>query len=94
MKTSCHCEVRSRRPELGRPGRKGEVAVWFLSGATLVLIPKCPVCLAAYIALATGIGISYSTASCLRILFVVLFVCSLTLLLAKQFKRLNSSKSG
>jgi hypothetical protein len=56
------------------------------------MVPKCPACLAAYIALATGIGVSFSTATYLRALLLLLSVASITLLVAKQLKRLSSSK--
>jgi hypothetical protein len=56
------------------------------------MLLKCPACLAAYITLATGLGISFSTATCLRTLLLFLSVSSITLLLAKHLKRLTSTK--
>ena len=42
------------------------------------MVPKCPACLAAYVALWTGLGLSLSTATYLR--WVVLFLCAAALL--------------
>jgi hypothetical protein len=51
---------------------------WIVPGVILALVPKCPVCFAAYIALWTGIGLSLSVATCLR---VSLMVVSIALIL-------------
>jgi hypothetical protein len=91
MKTHSCCHFAAEKSKSGRVRGKGEFAGWLLSGATLVMMPKCPLCLAAYIALATGIGVSFSTAAHLRILLLLLAVGTITLLLARRLLRLGSN---
>lgn len=40
---------------------------FFLSGITLVVMPKCPVCVAAYATILTGISVSTGVAGHLRL---------------------------
>jgi hypothetical protein len=50
---------------------------FLLPGATLFLLPKCPACLAAYIAVGTGLSMSIPAASGLQAILIGLSVGSL-----------------
>lgn len=76
-----------RRPA-SRVRRGGEIAGWLLPSITLALLPKCPACVAAYIALATGIGISMPAATCLRATLVVLCIAALAFLAMRRVRSL------
>ena len=61
-----------------------EIAGWIVPGATLALLPKCPACIVAYIAVATGFGISFSTAAYLRISLIAASVLALALVAVRR----------
>ena len=68
--------------------RRGlDLASCIVPGGILALLPKCPACIAAYIALSSGIGISISTATYVRIALVVLSLASLTYFAATRLRR-------
>ncbi len=54
----------------------------------MVLAPECPPCLAAYVVLWTGLGLSLSMASYLRRALLFLCVTSLLFLIVKRLNRI------
>jgi len=77
-----HCRIATQRRgdaprHSSRWRRVSEVAGWVFPSATLVLLPKCPVCMAVYVALISGVGISVGSASKLRTLLLILSVAIL-----------------
>jgi hypothetical protein len=82
-----------RRPA-SRWRRASAIAGWIVPGAMLVLIPKCPLCLAGYIAVVSGVGMSVTTAAYLRTSLLVLCVSTLLFVASKALIRGGSRNSG
>ena len=95
MNAGC-CQAAARgdddaRKPASRWRRGGEMAGWLGPSAALVLLPKCPACVAAYVALFTGLGISVSTAAHLRVVLVILCVGALVFFVARRLKGLRAA---
>jgi len=54
------------------------------SGTMLVLLPKCPMCIAAYLAVWTGAGVAAPVAGHLRFVLAVIFAASLGFLIVRR----------
>jgi len=74
-KTRPACE--SARHQESWVSRARKVAGLIVPSALLALLPKCPLCLAAYVALGTGFTMSYGSAQILRRTLTVLCVGTL-----------------
>ncbi len=91
----CHSATRDR-DHASRPAsrwrRAGEIAGWIIPSATLVLLPKCPACVAIYVALISGVGISLASASLLRTSLLVVCVVALVCLAVIRLCRVVRQK--
>ena len=72
--------------------RYSRVAASILPAAVLVLLPKCPLCLAAWLTVATGIGFSATGAAWARGMVVLCFVAAVAfaaapLIVRRTFRR-------
>jgi len=61
-------------------------AAWVAPSAGLVLMPKCPLCFAAYVAMATGLGLTATAAGYVRWGVLALCVVSLLVLVVRRVR--------
>jgi hypothetical protein len=66
-------------------------AGWALPSLGLVLVPKCPMCIAAWLALGGGLGVSFTTAAYLRTGFVWLCWGVLALMAVRLVVRFSAA---
>ncbi len=71
-------------PSHARARRFGKVIGSILPAAALLLLPKCPLCLAAWLTLATGVSFSARGTTWLRPSIVVLWIAALALLFRRR----------
>src|SRR5258708_23957347 len=64
--------------------RVREAFAWVLPSAILVLVPKCPACLAAHLMLWTGLGLSLSSATYLRGTLLCLCILALFFVIVQR----------
>lgn len=84
MSTACHCSRENRL----RTVKNG--AGWVLPCVVLALLPKCPLCLGAWLSVALGIGLSTSAASMLHIFLISLCLLTFIICFLCQFFRLQN----
>lgn len=64
--------------------RVRKIAGMVLPGTLLALMPKCPLCLAAYVALGTGFTMSYASAHTLMQVLTLLCISALAFGIARR----------
>ena len=75
----CRCSPRAAT----QSRRSWDIVTGGFSLGIWILLPKCPVCLAAYLALWTGLGLSFTQAAYVRGLLLCLSVMLLCFLVVK-----------
>ena len=88
-KPRAEAEARQQKTLLRRWRR---VAGWILPGALLALMPKCPMCLAAYVALCTGFTVSCSSAHILMRTLTALCIGTLALCVVRRVVNCRQNK--
>jgi len=83
------CQAASSRKSPTWTRRVRGVFVWIAPSAMLALAPKCPACLAAYVMLWSGLGLSLSAATYLRWSLLSLSAAALLYLIAERLHRLR-----
>lgn len=89
MSTNCCIAGRSQISKTSL--RAGKATKWLIPGTLIAVLPKCPACVAAYVALGTGVGISLPAAAHLRIWLLVLCVVILVLFTLQSILRLATA---
>jgi hypothetical protein len=84
VKTSCCSPARpAATAGISRWHRTRRAMSWIVPSVVLAAMPKCPICVAAYIAILTGCGISVATAGAARGLILSGCLAILSYLAAK-----------
>ena len=97
MNSSCCCQRKpgtgpEARPQKSWRHRARGMAGWILPGALLALLPKCPLCLAAYVALFTGVTMSGASAHLLLRALTALCVGTLALCVVRRVVSWHQTK--
>lgn len=88
-------EPRHAPPTSRSLARRGVVGLvqWAIPVTILALVPKCPACVAAYVLLFTGVGLSLPVAAAARWTLITLSLAAMAILLARALMRAASRQA-
>jgi hypothetical protein len=92
MTRPCCCTGQAGKAPRRRASRWLDAVGWLLPATALALMPKCPMCVAAYVALFTGLGVSLPAASAMRTTLIAMCAGSLAFLAWRTTSRAVRSK--
>jgi hypothetical protein len=75
-------------------GRWQGMALAVLPAVGLALVPKCPLCVAAYVAMFTGVGLSLAVASTIRLAMIAVCLAWLVIIVTRFLLRSTSATSS
>ena len=91
------CRTHDRPAPPGNPGASGgrttwphrlaTLTQWAVPVTVLTLVPKCPACVAAYVLLFSGIGLSLPAAAAIRWMMLALSIGALIYLMCRTARR-------
>jgi hypothetical protein len=84
---ACHCSLVKKRRAVKHS------AGWIIPGVMLALLPKCPLCLAAWLSLVLGIGITTAAATVLHVTLIILCLVIGTICLVRHFHLLRKPRN-
>ena len=83
----CSATDSEEKPVRRRASRWLDAVGWLAPATALALMPKCPMCVAAYVAVFTGIGLSLPVATLARTTLIVVCVASLAFMAVRMMVR-------
>lgn len=86
-RSCCAVPGRSSFPAGSKARRAKDAGEWGVPALVLFLLPKCPMCVAAYVATFTGIGLSIEAATWVRDFMVAVSVLAVTVLVIRMLRR-------